>query len=221
MRQEPKWQAVIFDMDGVIIDSEPLWTEAERQLLARRNLEYSPQLKVLLMGRDSREAVSLMVETYNLRERMEEVIRERNELVAHLFKRWLKPVPYVLELITSLRDWNIRTALASSSPESLIHLVLDKFNITGHFDLVLSGDQVARGKPAPDIYLTAATLLRVDPKDCLVVEDAPNGVAAAKAAGMCCLAISASASAAKLAEADWVVGSFYGLRSVEELNQMR
>ena len=87
-------------------------------------------------------------------------------------------------------------------------MALGRLNITGLFDLILSGDQVARGKPAPDIYLTAARKLGVSHESCLVIEDAPHGVAAAKAAGMCCLAISTSASKPELAAADRVVGDF-------------
>ena len=201
-------EAVLFDMDGVIVDSEPLWTEAEIQFLARRSLSYSPQLKAILMGRGSREAVAIMIEHYNLRESVEDVIEERNELVSGLFREFLQPIPYALELVKSVRNSGIKTSMASSSPKRLIELVLDKFSIAGLFDLVLSGDQVPRGKPAPDIYLTAARELGVIPVNCLVIEDAPNGVASAKAAGMSCLAISTSANAAELAMADKVVKGF-------------
>jgi HAD superfamily hydrolase (TIGR01509 family) len=208
MTERGKLEAVLFDMDGVIVDSEPLWTEAEIQFLARRGLSYSPQLKAVLMGRDSREAVGILIEHYNLRESVDDVIEERNELVAGLFQEFLKPIPYALELVKSVRNSGVKTCLASSSPKRLIELVLDKFSIAGLFDLLLSGDQVARGKPAPDIYLTAARQLGVIPDNCLVIEDAPNGVASAKAAGMCCLAISTSANAAELAMADEVMRGF-------------
>jgi HAD superfamily hydrolase (TIGR01509 family) len=208
MSTAKRLEAVLFDMDGVIIDSEPLWTEAEIQFLARRNLSYSPQLKAVLMGRDSREAVGILIEHYNLSESVDDVIEERNELVAGLFRELLQPMPYALDLVKSVRYSGVKTSMASSSPKRLIELVVDKFSIAGLFDLVLSGDQVARGKPAPDIYLTAARKLGVIPDNCLVIEDAPNGVAAAKAAGMRCLAISTSTNAADLAMADKVVRSF-------------
>ncbi|UCE83567.1 MAG: HAD family phosphatase [Deltaproteobacteria bacterium] len=208
MSTAKRLEAVLFDMDGVIIDSEPLWTEAEIQFLARRSLSYSPQLKAVLMGRDSREAVGILIEHYNLSESVDDVIEERNELVAGLFRELLQPIPYALDLVKSVRHSGVKTSMASSSPKRLIELVMDKFSIAGLFDLVLSGDQVARGKPAPDIYLTAARELGVIPDNCLVIEDAPNGVASAKAAGMRCLAISTSTNAAELAMADKVVRSF-------------
>ena len=201
-------KAVLFDMDGVIIDSEPLWSKAEQQLLARRMLEYSPQLKTAMMGRDAKEAVGLLINHYNLSEGAEEIIAERHELISDLFKEHLQPVPNALELLRAVRDTGVKTGLVSSSPKQLVELAVNKLGIMGLFDLALSGDQVTRGKPAPDIYLSAAEKLGVDPVNCLVIEDAPLGVAAAKAAGMCCLAISTSASEPELGAADRVVRDF-------------
>jgi HAD superfamily hydrolase (TIGR01509 family) len=208
MSESRKLEAVLFDMDGVVIDSEPLWSEAELHLLARRNLRYSPKLKTVLMGRESREAVGIFVEHYNLRESIDSVLEERNQLIAKLFREHLQPIPHALQLVRSVRESGIKTGLVSSSPKKLMGLVLDKFSITGLFDLIVSGDQVNLGKPAPDIYLTAARELGVTPENCLVIEDAPNGVAAAKAAGMYCVAISTSVSEPELAAADRVIGGF-------------
>ncbi len=223
MNKNRRLEAVFFDMDGVIIDSEPLWTETERQLLARRMLEYSPQLKTAMMGRDAKEAVRLLINHYNLSEGVDEIIAERNQLIAVLFKEHLQPVPNVLELLRSVRDSRIKTGLASSSPKQLVELAVNKLGIIGLFDLALSGDQVARGKPAPDIYLAAAGKLGVDPDNCLVIEDAPLGVAAAKAAGMCCLAISTSANESELTAADRVVRGFgeVDVPTLQELVQHR
>ncbi len=206
MSEGGKLEAVLFDMDGVIIDSEPLWSEAEKQLLARRKLSYSADLKEVLMGRGSREAAGLFIEYYNLTESADDIITERNQLIAKLFRDCLPLIPQALALIESLRESGIKTALASSSPKYLIELVMDKFGIAGLFDLILSGEEVERGKPAPDIYLKASKELGVAPESCVVVEDAPNGVAAAKAAGMRCLAVSTGASQSGLVAADRVVG---------------
>lgn len=211
MSEGSKLEAVLFDMDGVIIDSEPLWSEAERKLLARRDLRYSPELKEILMGRGSRETAGLLIEYYHLTESVDDIVEERDQLVADLFKEFLQPIPQALDLIISVRDAGIKTALASSSPEHLIELAMEKLRITGLFDLILSGEHVERGKPAPDIYLKAATELGAAPGNCVVVEDAPSGVAAAKAAGMSCLAIRRNASESALATADRVVGDFAGV----------
>ena len=208
MEKNRELEAVLFDMDGVIINSEPLWSEAEKQLLARRNRRYSPELKVIMMGRDAREAVGYLIDHYKLAESVDHVIEERNQLIAGLFQEHLEPMPHALELVRAVGAAGIKTALVSSSPKPLMGLVMDKLGITGLFDLVLSGDQVARGKPAPDIYLFAAMKLGVSPENCLVIEDAPNGVTAAKGAGMCCLAMSTSVSETELAMADRIVSGF-------------
>jgi HAD superfamily hydrolase (TIGR01509 family) len=201
-------KAVLFDMDGVIVDSEPLWSEAEKQLLARRNLAYSPSLKTAMMGRDARGAVGFLIEHYGLAESPGELIGERNQLIAELFKEHLKAIPGALEVVRSVRAAGIVTGLVSSSPKPLMELALEKIGATGLFALALSGDQVARGKPAPDIYINAAEKLGVKPGCCLVIEDAPHGVTAAKHAGMCCLAISTSVRVVELAMADKVVSGF-------------
>ena len=211
MTQGTRLEAVLFDMDGVIVDSEPLWSKAEEQLLARRNLRYSPQLKTVMMGLDSSEAVGFLIKHYNLQESVGDVVAERNQLVADLFRQFLRPMPHALQLARSVQAAQIKTGLASSSPKELVDLALRRLNITELFDLILTGDQVARGKPAPDIYLTAARELGMNHENCLVIEDAPHGVAAAKAAGMCRLAISTSVSESELGEADRVVKGFAGV----------
>jgi HAD superfamily hydrolase (TIGR01509 family) len=211
MREQATLKAVLFDMDGVIVDSEPLWSKAEEQLLARRNLRYSPQLKTAMMGLDSSEAVGFLIKHYDLKENVSDVVAERNQLIADLFRQFLRPIPHALRLVRSVQAAEMKTGLVSSSPKKLVNLALSRLNITKLFDLILSGDQVARGKPAPDIYLTAARELGMNHENCLVIEDAPHGVAAAKAAGMCCLAISTSVSESELGEADRVVKGFAGV----------
>ena len=208
MNKATRLEAVLFDMDGVIVDSEPLWSEAEKRFLARRNLAYSASLKTVMMGRDARGAVGFLIQHYGLAESPGELIGERNQLIAELFREHLKAMPGALELVSSVIAAGIVTGLVSSSPRPLMELALGKLDATRLFALTLSGDQVNRGKPAPDIYITAAEKLGVKPEHCLVIEDAPHGVTAAKLAGMSCLAISTSAGAAELAMADKVVSGF-------------
>jgi len=198
----------LFDMDGVIVDSEPLWSEAEKRLLARRNLTYSPSLKAAMMGRDAKGAVGFLIEHYGLIESPGELIGERNQLIAELFKEHLKAIPGALEFVSSVITAGIVTGLVSSSPRLLMELALEKLGAAGLFALALSGDQVTRGKPEPDIYITAAERLGVEPEHCLVIEDAPHGVTAAKRAGMFCLAITTSVGVPELAMADKVVSGF-------------
>jgi HAD superfamily hydrolase (TIGR01509 family) len=163
------------------------------------------------MGLDSREAVRILIKHYGLDESVEDLVHERNQLVSELIQKRGQPIPRAIDLIRQARDAGLKTVLASSSPYSLVELVVDKLKLGPLLDLVLSGDEVSRGKPAPDIYLAAAKALGVPPECCLVIEDAPNGVRAAKAAGMRCVAITTGASRAELAAADQVVEDFRGL----------
>jgi HAD superfamily hydrolase (TIGR01509 family) len=174
-----------------------------------------------MMGLDSSEAVGFLIKHYDLKESVSDVVEERNQLIAGLFRQFLRPMPHALQLVRSVGAAEIKTGLASSSPRELVDLALGRLNITGLFDFILSGDQVVRGKPAPDIYLTAARELGVNCENCLVIEDAPHGVAAAKAASMCCLAISTSASETELGAADRVIRSFgeVNLQTLQELVQ--
>jgi beta-phosphoglucomutase-like phosphatase (HAD superfamily) len=109
MAENRKLEAVLFDMDGVIIDSEPLWSDAEKQLLARRNLPYSPSLKTAMMGRDARGAVGYLIEHYSLADSLGELIEERNQLIAELFKEHLKAIPGALDLVRSVIAASIMT----------------------------------------------------------------------------------------------------------------
>jgi HAD superfamily hydrolase (TIGR01509 family) len=161
-----------------------------------------------MMGRDARGAVGFLVEHYGLAESPDELIGERNQLIAELFQEHLKAMPGALEMVRSVSAAGIVTGLVSSSPKPLMELALAKLGATELFALALSGDQVTRGKPAPDIYINAAEKLGVRPECCLVIEDAPHGVTAAKHAGMFCLAMSTSVSVVELTMADKVVSGF-------------
>ena len=118
----------------------------------------------------------------------------------------MEPIDGIRELLAELKALNIPAAIASSSPPVFIKAVLRKFDLLDHFECVVSGEEVERGKPAPDVYLKAAELLGVKPQDCMVLEDARHGVAAAKAAGMKCIGfVNPNSGNQDLSQADYVV----------------
>ncbi len=182
-------KAVIFDMDGVMIDSEPLWEKTERTLLARRNIDYSPEYRDLIVGLNQKDSGKLLRETFSLDETVDEIISERVEILTAIYEEELEVAPGLTPLLDELRMREYLLAVASSSPLRVINFVLDMFSLHGYFDAVVSGECTEYGKPHPDIYLHTAERLGVKPSECVAVEDSINGVRSATGAGMYCIAI--------------------------------
>lgn len=182
-------KAVIFDMDGVMIDSEPLWEKTERILLARRGIDYSPDYRDKIVGLNQNDSGKLLVDTFKLNETVEDIINERVDILTEIYKKELETVEGLLPLLNEFRDKGVPLAVASSSPMRLIKFVLNMFSLEDYFDVLVSGECTDNGKPHPDIYLEAARLLGVQPSECLAIEDSINGVLSAKAAGMVCVAV--------------------------------
>src|SRR5574341_1397980 len=190
-------RAVIFDMDGVIIDSEPLWEKAGRILLARRGLDYNPIYRDKIVGLNQKDSGRLLKETFNLPETIEELLAERIEILLPLYDKELELVPGLITILKELKESGFLLALASSSPNRVINFVLEKFSLNQFFSVVVSGESVEFGKPHPDIYISTARKLgacpeqgrKIEPKECVVIEDSINGVKSAKGAGMFCVAV--------------------------------
>lgn len=182
-------RAVIFDMDGVMIDSEPIWEKTERILLGRRGMDYNPTYRDKIVGLNQNDSGELLKETFGLPETVREIINERIEILLGLYEKELVIVPGLLPLLKKLKEKGYLLAVASSSPYRVIKFVLDKFSLHYFFRVVVSGDFVELGKPNPDIYLHTAKELGATPAECIVIEDSINGLKSAKAAGMLCIAV--------------------------------
>lgn len=182
-------KAVIFDMDGVMIDSEPLWEKTERILLARRDIEYTADYRDQIVGLNQNDSGKLLVETFKLEEKIEDIISERVEILFGIYVEELEVVEELIPLLNQLRENNYKLAVASSSPLRVINFVLDMFSLHEYFPIVVSGECTDNGKPHPDIYIHTSQRLEVEPKECVAIEDSINGVKSAKAAGMYCIAV--------------------------------
>ncbi len=184
-------KAVIFDMDGVIIDSEPLHDQASKLMFERMTGRAGDQIHddlVAYRGRTERDFWSHMREKYALAALAEELARQEEEGFFEILSSSpnVRPIEGIAELAARLRS-SYPLALASSSSHIVISRVLARLELRNVFAEVVSGDDVQHGKPAPDIFVLAATRLGIDAGNCLVIEDSHHGVAAAKAAGMKCL----------------------------------
>jgi HAD superfamily hydrolase (TIGR01509 family) len=193
--------AVIFDLDGLLADTEPLWSESARVLLERRGRSYDPGLKTLFMGRPPAEVARIMKEHYSLQGRVQELLAERLEILEQLYATGpVSPMPGAIELVTDLEAEDVPMAVASGSPGYLVRTVLETLGLRKQLPVALGSDEVDRGKPAPDLFLLAARRLGATADRCVVLEDAPAGVQAALAAGMACVAVpSPDVSAGELA----------------------
>ena len=183
-------QAVLWDMDGVLVDSEPLWTVAETELAQQYDREWTDEVKSLVVGTRLDVAVPTILRHFGQETGPEEVDRASELLLARMVELYGDTqilMPGAGELLASLHAAGVPVALVSSSFRVLVNAVLAQG--VGPFELTLAGDEVTHAKPHPEPYLTAARRLGVSPAHCVVIEDSPSGVAAAEAAGCAVLAV--------------------------------
>ena len=181
--------AVIFDMDGVLVDSEPFGFEALRRVMARYGLPYGEEENAEFLGRTTLDSCQILRERHRLPEAAETLADWYVEGMLEQIARGPIPMAGVPEVLRRIRAAGYRMALASSAEVRVIDANLTALALGPLFETVVSGTQVARGKPAPDVFLAAADRLAVAPGRCLVVEDSRNGLLAAKAAGMACAVV--------------------------------
>jgi HAD superfamily hydrolase (TIGR01509 family) len=181
-------EAVVFDLDGVLLDSEQVWDEAREQLAEERGGRWHDQAQKDMMGMSSTEWSRYMHERIGLPEPPEEINREVVERLVASYREHLPAIAGAGEAVQRVAArWPL--GLASSSNRELIDLALELLGVKDLFAATVSSEEVARGKPAPDVYLEVARRLGVDPTRAAAVEDSHNGILAAKAAGMRVLAI--------------------------------
>ena len=180
--------AVVFDLDGLLLDTEQLWDEVREQLARERGGRWHDGAQRDMMGMSSAEWSRYMHEVIGLRESPEQISAEVVRRLELRYREQLPLLPGAREAVERLAArWPL--GLASSSNRELIDLVLDLAGLARSFRATVSSEEVARGKPAPDVYLEAAWRLGVPPGRCVAVEDSHNGIRSAKAAGMTIVAI--------------------------------
>ena len=176
--------AIIFDLDGVLADSEPWWSKIDAELLAEYGVTYRGEYHQNVVGVSYRLAVEFYKKAFGLSVATDEMMRRRGEIATEFFANRVGLFPNVKEVLEELLQMKLRLAVATSSVSASARPFLDRHHLTGFFEVIVTGEKVEHGKPAPDIYLRAADKLESPTNACLVVEDALPGVAAAKAANM-------------------------------------
>lgn len=197
-------KGVIFDMDGVLVDSEPFICEAAIEMFRQQSLDVQPADFEPFVGTGEDRYIGGVAEKYNHQLNIEEAKKKTYDIYLEIIKGRLKPLAGVFEFIEKCKSKGMKLAVASSADMRKVRGNLEEIGLDfAKFDSVICGEDVEHKKPSPDIFLLAAEKINVNPKNCLVVEDAVTGVAAAKAAGAKCLAITSSFSKDDLAQANF------------------
>jgi len=201
---------IIFDAEGIVIDTETIWDKGQAIFLQRRGFVYDRErIKPLLTGRTLAEGVEVMKQAYRFDGDTEALARERADIVRELFMHETTFIDGFLPFFATVRD-RYKTCIATAMDQDLLKLVDQHLNLSTLFaNRIYTLDKVGfRSKPNPDIFLYAAQQLESSPGNCVVIEDAPHGIDAAKRAGTRCIAISTTYDPGKLQQADFVVDSY-------------
>ena len=205
LRQSKK--TILWDMDGVISDSYSFHFGAWQETFAKRGIEFTKEDFTHLFGtRNDFIIGSIMGKELSERD-VKIMVQEKEEAFRRKATGRIKPFPGVVRLLNALKRGNFRVGLVSSAPRESVDLALSELNLAGIFNCIVFGQEVSESKPNPQIYLLASERLQATPNDCVVIEDSPLGVKAAKTAGMKCLAVTTTHHRENLREADTVVDS--------------
>src|SRR5712675_496318 len=178
------FRAVIFDLDGLLADSEPWWNQIDAKLLAEYGVTYRGEYHRNVLGVSYRLAIEFYKNAFHISAPVEELMRRRAEIATEFFANRVGLFPSAKVTLERLREMKLYLALATSSVSASARPFLERTGIRSLFSVVVTGDEVQQGKPHPEIYLRAAKKLGISPDACLVIEDALAGIAAAKAANM-------------------------------------
>ncbi len=213
-------KAVIFDMDGVIFDSEKIYTKAVELLFKEYKIKINPSDIDLFRGTGSKAAIGGLARIYNLNENIDVLNKKKRELYLKLAKDKLKFIPHVKTLIKQLKKNKIKIALATSARLNIVKKNFSIAKLNGNtFDVIVTKDDIKNPKPSPELFLKAIEKLKIKPNETVIIEDAIKGVEAAKRARTKVIAITTSFSKSKLKQADLIIDSFKQLdiKILEEL----
>lgn len=216
-----KYHTVIFDMDGVVIDSAMLWNNSTTQLLASHGIEYNfAEVRPKVAGTSLKDSTEIIREHYKLAIAPEDFLNQRKSFIEKEFENNMEFIPGFLNFHQQLLGLGIKTGIATSAYDDLVNFAIRKLGLmeifSGH--LYKASDVGDRSKPDPAVYLHAAQMLQSPPEQCMVVEDAPKGIDAAHNAGMKCIGITTTFPRELITHADWVVDRYEEVQLPQVLN---
>ena len=177
-------EAVIFDLDGTLVDSMWMWTDIDIEYLARFGHPFSRQLQIEIEGMSIEETAVWFKEKYQIPDSLEQIQRDWISMSLDKYRNEVPLKPHAREFLSFLKSRGIRTAIASSNAIFMVEACLTSLSVKDQFDIIVTSSEAERGKPFPDVFLLAAARLGADPSRCIVFEDVPAGIRAARAAGM-------------------------------------
>ena len=184
--------AAVFDLDGLMFNTEELYHQVGAEMLRRRGKHLTDDLLDKMMGRQSREALQIMIDWHDLADTAEELEAETDVIFGHILETKLKPMPGLMELLDQLEARAIPKAIATSSRRPFAVTMLEKFNLLPRFSFLLTAEDIELGKPDPQIYLRSAKMLGIETVEMMVLEDSGNGFKAAVASGSYAVAVLAN-----------------------------
>ena len=199
---------MIFDMDGVITDSEPIHDEALASVLGASGISLTREVKSSILGTTVDETWQRLQDQFQLAGPLEGWKQRYIDLVCRLLSEKAEPAAGLYDVLSWLEQRGLKAALASSSPRVWVDIVLRKLDVSHRFQAVVAGDEVVKGKPDPEIFIKTAHSLELPPHQCLVIEDSPAGLTAANSAGMRSVGVlTPYTTVSNLSHADHVISS--------------
>lgn len=213
-RRLDRYQAVIFDMDGLLVDSEIVWHKAEEDMFSALGVEYTEQVRSKVVGLRVDEFMAVLHDHYGLSQPVEQLISDLNNMMIERIPHEVKPKPGAVELLSYLKQNGIPMAVASNSSARIISTTMTAQGWNDLLPIQCTADDEKAGKPAPDVYLTAARRLGVDPTQAVGIEDSTNGSRGVVNAGMTCLTVPDLSHTSPAAFADITPHVFTDLHAV-------
>lgn len=219
-------KAVIFDLDGVIIDSELLWEKSTKIYFTKLNKTFphgkgfQKYLNKSIRGHTQKEIIAVLKRKFGVTGTFDKILNDRLRILFKIFDKKLKLVPGTLRLLKKLGSAGYPLLLASSSPAKVVNYSLKKFKLAKYFRYIITGDEISHSKPHPEIFLKAAKMVKIPSRHLLVIEDSSSGIRAAKRAGMKCLALKQPYfTYHELKSADLIITNFKNL-TIQQIRQL-